>query len=132
MNKLAILAVDDEKIILDSLLRQFEINFGTKYIFETAESAEEAFELIDELLDQGVKIILIISDYQMPGMRGDEFAFHLRDKLPGMQVILLTGQITEKLALEFKDKNIFFNVITKPWDEQDLTRIIRNILNNVE
>jgi CheY-like chemotaxis protein len=131
MNKLAIISVDDEKIILDSLKSQFEINFQDKYLFEFAESAEEALELIDELIDEGINIILVISDYQMPGMKGDEFALNLRQKLPNSKVILLTGQINQKLALDFVNKNIFINIISKPWSEKELVTLVKNIANNV-
>jgi hypothetical protein len=131
MNKLAIISVDDEKIILDSLKSQFEINFHDKYLFEFAESVEDAFELIDELIDEGFSVILVISDYQMPGMKGDEFALNLRQKLPSSKVILLTGQINQKLALDFVNKNIFINIISKPWSEKGLVTLVENIANNV-
>jgi CheY-like chemotaxis protein len=131
MNKLAIISVDDEKIILDSLKSQFEINFQDKYLFEFAESAEEALELIDELIEEGINIILVISDYQMPGMKGDEFALNLRQKLPNFKVILLTGQINQKLALDLVTKNIFINIISKPWSEKELVTLVENIANNV-
>jgi CheY-like chemotaxis protein len=131
MNKLAIISVDDEKIILDSLKSQFEINFQDKYLFEFAESAEEALELIDELIEEGINIILVISDYQMPGMKGDEFALNLRQKLPNSKVILLTGQINQKLALDLVTKNIFINIISKPWSEKELVTLVENIAKNV-
>jgi CheY-like chemotaxis protein len=131
MNELAIISVDDEKIILDSLKSQFEINFQDKFIFEFAESAEEALELIDELIDDGIKIILVISDYQMPGMIGDEFALILRQKLPTTRVILLTGQISQDVAIDFVNKNIFVNIVSKPWSENELVTLVKNIASNV-
>ncbi|MEI6522191.1 MAG: response regulator [Bacteroidota bacterium] len=131
MNELAIISVDDEKIILDSLKSQFEINFQDKFIFEFAESAEEALELIDELIDDGIKIILVISDYQMPGMKGDEFALILRNKLPTTKVILLTGQISQDVAIDFVNKNIFVNIVSKPWSENELVTLVKNIASNV-
>jgi CheY-like chemotaxis protein len=131
MNELAIISVDDEKIILDSLKSQFEINFQDKFIFEFAESAEEALELIDELIDDGIKIILVISDYQMPGMKGDEFALILRQKLPTTRVILLTGQISQDVAIDFVNKNIFVNIVSKPWSENELVTLVKNIASNV-
>ncbi|MFN5627853.1 MAG: response regulator [Bacteroidota bacterium] len=131
MNELAIISVDDEKIILDSLKSQFEINFQNKFLFEFAESAEEALELIDELIEDGIKIILVISDYQMPGMKGDEFALILSKKLPTTKVILLTGQISQDLAIDFVNKNIFVNIVSKPWSEKELVTLVKNIANNV-
>lgn len=131
MNELAIISVDDEKIILDSLKSQFEINFQNKFLFEFAESAEEALELIDELIEDGIKIILVISDYQMPGMKGDEFALILSKKLPTTKVILLTGQISQDLAIDFVNKNIFVNIVSKPWSEKELVTLVKNIADNV-
>ena len=67
----------------------------------------------------------------MPGMKGDEFALNLRQKLPNSKVILLTGQINQKLALDFVNKNIFINIISKPWSEKGLVTLVENIANNV-
>lgn len=50
--KLAILSVDDERIILDSIKIQIQKNFDDTYLFEYAESAEEALEVIDELINE--------------------------------------------------------------------------------
>ena len=127
MSKIAILSVDDEKIILDSLRIQFEKNFKNKYLFEYAESAEEALEVIDELMDKDIDILLVISDYQMPGLKGDEFAISLKQKLPNINILMLTGQITEKLSTELLSKKIVLKVISKPWSENDLITMIRNI-----
>jgi CheY-like chemotaxis protein len=127
MSKIAILSVDDEKIILDSLRIQFEKNFKNKYLFEYAESAEEALEVIDELIYKDIDILLVISDYQMPGLNGDEFAITLKQKLPNVNILMLTGQITEKLSTELLSKKIVLKVISKPWSENDLVTMIRNI-----
>jgi CheY-like chemotaxis protein len=127
MKKLAILCVDDERIILDSLKIQIEKNFNFKYIFEYAESAEEALEVIDELIKEGIDLLLVISDYQMPGMKGDVFAETLKAKLPGVNILMLTGQITEEKSLDLISKQIVLKVLQKPWKENDLIEIINNI-----
>ena len=132
MKKLAILCVDDERIILDSLKIQIEKNFNYKYIFEYAESAEEALEVIDELLINGIDLLLVISDYQMPGMKGDLFAETLKVKLPGVNILMLTGQITEEKSLDLINKQIVLKVLQKPWKENDLLEIINNISASAE
>ena len=86
-SKLAILTVDDEKIILDSVRSQLERNFQNKYLLEFAESAEEAIEVTSSLITDGITMLLVISDYQMEGMKGDEFASWIKGKLVS-QVIL--------------------------------------------
>lgn len=73
MTKKAILCVDDEKIILDSLKEQIENRMGAGYIYETAENAEEGLEVIEELIEEGAEVLIIVSDWLMPGIKGDEF-----------------------------------------------------------
>lgn len=132
LKKLAILAVDDERIILDSLRIQIEKTFKQEYLFELAESAEEALEVIDELVGEGIELLLVISDYQMPGMKGDEFAATIKSKLPHLNIVLLTGQITEEKSLDLLNRHIVLKVLQKPWKEKDLVDVINNLLSNVE
>ena len=54
----AILCVDDEKIVLDSLKQQLKRNFGAKYLYEFAQDANEALGVIDELADEEIRMIL--------------------------------------------------------------------------
>ncbi len=132
LKKLAILAVDDERIILDSLRIQIEKTFKQEYLFELAESAEEALEVIDDLVGEGIELLLVISDYQMPGMKGDEFAATIKTKLPHLNIILLTGQITEQKSFDLVNRNIVLKVLQKPWKEKDLLDVINNLLANAE
>jgi CheY-like chemotaxis protein len=67
----------------------------------------------------------------MPGMKGDEFALILRQKLPTTRVILLTGQISQDVAIDFVNKNIFVNIVSKPWSENELVTLVKNIASNV-
>ena len=57
-----ILCLDDERTILNSLKSQLKSNFGTEIGYEFAESPDEAFELIEELEEEGVEMLLILSD----------------------------------------------------------------------
>lgn len=127
MKKIAILCIDDEKIILDSLKIQLENNFKDKYLFEYAENGEEALEVVEYFLNESVDLLLVISDYQMPGMKGDDFAKRLKNMLPGVNIIMLTGQIPPDVKEQLLDKNIILNVIAKPWDEKDLINLIESL-----
>ena len=80
----------DEKIILTSLRDQLENYFGDRYLYEFAESADEALEVIGELHLQALEILIIVSDWLMPGMNGDEFLIHLGDA-HGFHFIITVG-----------------------------------------
>jgi CheY-like chemotaxis protein len=92
MTDLAIICVDDEIVVLDSLKAQLKSAFGETYRYEVTEDADEALELIDELTEEQVKIILIVADWLMPGMRGDDFLIQVHRQYPGIIKIMLIGQ----------------------------------------
>ena len=95
MSKPMILCVDDEQVVLQSLKTQLEEAFGDDYLYEVAEDADEALEVINELNEDSLSIILIVSDWLMPGMKGDEFLIKVHHKFPKIVKIMLTGQADE-------------------------------------
>lgn len=125
--KLAILTVDDERIILDSVRAQLERNFHTRFLLEFAESAEEAMELTGILVSEGVTILLIISDYQMEGMKGDEFASWIRDNHPGIKVVLITGHMGQDLSRSLMESRLVEKVLQKPWKEEELISLVSSL-----
>ena len=127
MGNIAIVAVDDEKIILDSIKIQLESKYGSKYIYEFAESAEEALDVIGELTSEQIKLLLVISDYLMPGMKGDEFVKKLKTHFHKVNIVMLTGQITTDISEELIEQNIILKLIEKPWKESDLFSIIDSL-----
>ncbi len=70
MSEAAILCVDDEIAILKSLEIELHAAFADTYIYEFAESADEALEIIHELDEKTVRILIIVSDWLMPRMKG--------------------------------------------------------------
>lgn len=72
MSKPTIICVDDEKIVLTSLKSELKEAFGDNYAIETAEGGEDALEIVVELMADKNEIPLVISDYIMPGIKGDE------------------------------------------------------------
>jgi CheY-like chemotaxis protein len=132
MKKLAILAVDDEKIILDSIKIQIEKNFSHKFIFDYADNPEEALEVIDELTKEDISLLLVISDYMMPGMTGEEFAIKVKSKIKNANILILTGHMPEEKGLDLMKKNIVLKVMQKPWREDLLIDFINKLSENVE
>ena len=60
-----LLCVDDEIIVLTALKDQLRRAFGNDFHIDVAESAEEALELLDELSEQGHRLLVIVSDWLM-------------------------------------------------------------------
>jgi len=125
MESKIILCVDDEKIVLDSLKAQLYQIFGNNFEYEFAESAEEALEILEELQEDSLEIWAVVSDWQMPGMKGDEFLIEIQKRLPQCIKILLTGQ-AEQAAIERAKKQAKLQAyIAKPWDALDLEAALK-------
>lgn len=125
MTKKAILCVDDEKIILDSLKEQIENRMGTGYIYETAENAEEGLEVIEELIEEGAEVLIIVSDWLMPGIKGDEFLIEVHKKFPKIVKVMLTGQASEDAIKNAKENANLHACLSKPWSEDELIETIQ-------
>lgn len=124
-----ILCVDDEKTILSSVKTQLKKRLGDGFIIETAESAHEALEILDELADEDTAVMLIVSDWLMPGMKGDEFLIEVHNKFPAIVNVMLTGQADPEAVERAKKWANLYKVISKPWAEEELVHTIRTGLN---
>ncbi len=126
--KRAILCVDDEKIVLDSLQEQLRNTFGDEFEYEIAESVDEAWEVIEDLVSQGYEMVLVISDWLMPRVKGDTFLIELHQKYPDTVTIMLTGQADpEAVENAYQNANLYA-YIRKPWREEDLINYVNNAL----
>jgi CheY-like chemotaxis protein len=128
MKRKAILCVDDESIILESLREQLQKHFGDDYLYETAESAEEALEILEELEDDGIDIAIIVCDWLMPGMKGDKFLLQVDLKYPRVVKVLLTGQANQDSVDTLEELADLFTLVPKPWSKDELISIIKSEL----
>ncbi len=128
----AILCVDDEKIIIVSLIEQLRERFGNQYLYEMAMSGEEALEIIDEMVEFGVSVILIISDWLMTGMKGDELLIRIHQKYPNTVKVMLTGQADTKAIDNARENADLKAYIAKPWDKNILMDKIGSLLEGID
>lgn len=128
--KKAIICVDDEDIILEALKDQLGSFFEDNYDIETATTAEEAIEIYNELIEQGIEVPVVISDYLMPGTLGDEFLIKVHDINPGTLKILLTGHANIEGIANAINKANLYRYIPKPWDRDDLILTVREAVRS--
>jgi DNA-binding response OmpR family regulator len=69
---------------------------------------------------------LVIVDYEMPGMKGDNIAASIKAKAPQQPIIMITGH-SEALRLAGNFPLAVDQVITKPFDMQELREAVRKI-----
>lgn len=131
MKKRAIICVDDEKIVLTSIKEQLKNHFENQFVYVTSDNAAYTLELIDNLVKKEVDIIIIVSDWLMPGIKGDVLLTQIHQKFPNIITILLTGH-ADKKAIENAQVNAnLFACIYKPWDEQVFIETIRRALETL-
>ena len=124
MTKPYIICVDDDKSILISLKAQLNHYLGEEFQFEFAECAEEAWEVINELKSENKAISVIISDWIMPRIKGDEFLISVHEQYPDIVKLMLTGHAEEDaIKRATKDANLVA-CLSKPWDIDELIGII--------
>jgi DNA-binding NtrC family response regulator len=121
----AILCVDDEVIILLSIIQELKKAFGDRFVYEQALDATSAYSAIDDLAREGIRVILIISDWLMPGIRGDEFIEAVAERHPEIKVIMITGQADGTALERIRKSESVIGVLGKPWNPIELADIIR-------
>ncbi len=115
--KISILIVDDEESVRDSLYNWF-IEDG--YHVECAENANKALSMLE---NDGFDIIL--ADIKMPGMDGLEMLRRIKLLKSESIVIVMTAFATVDTAVQAL-KDGAFDYVTKPFDPDDLSHLIRN------
>lgn len=109
-----------EKFFLINIKNEILSIFGDKIIVDISESAEETLEAINNYILNGYDIPIVISDYVMPNMYGDEFLIRVNNILPLCKKILLTGQATLDGVKNSINQAALYRFIMKPWDKEDL------------
>jgi len=64
----------------------------------------------------------------MPRIKGDEFLISVHEKHPDIIKLMLTGHADEQAVFRAQEQANLAACIGKPWDIDELIRIIRNTL----
>lgn len=128
MSKPAIIIIDDEKAVLNSVLNQLKSAFGFNYTYEIAETVQDAWEVLEELKEEGVEVKLLISDWLMPKVKGDQFLIEVAEKYPDISQIMLSGYADQdSIDNAWKNANLKA-FIKKPWEEKELIAEVDKVM----
>ncbi|HNX80199.1 MAG TPA: sigma-54 dependent transcriptional regulator, partial [Prolixibacteraceae bacterium] len=114
---ISILIVDDEESVRDSLYNWF---LEDGYHVECAEDAKIALSLLESK-----DFDIILADIKMPGMDGLEMLRRIKALRKEAIVIMMTAFATVDTAVQAL-KDGAFDYVTKPFDPDDLSHLIRN------
>ena len=115
--QISILIVDDEESVRDSLYNWF---IEDRYKVACAENAKKALSILEsEAFD------IVLADIKMPGMDGLEMLKRIKALRKECIVIVITAFATVDTAVQAL-KDGAFDYVTKPFDPDDLSHLIRN------
>ncbi len=118
-NHQVIVIVDDEEMVLTSL--NAFLSLETNYEIKSFTSAKKALEYIKKN-----NVDLVVSDYLMPEMDGITFLSEVRQIIPEVPRIILTGYADKENAIKAINHVGLFQYIEKPWNNEDILIVFRN------
>ncbi|AZE87840.1 HD domain-containing phosphohydrolase [Pseudomonas orientalis] len=120
--KPAVLLVDDEESILNSLRRLLR---SQPYDVVLATSGAQALEIMATR-----PIDLVMSDARMPGMDGATLLAEVHRLYPGTRRILLTGYADLTTIVKAINDGQIHRYISKPWNDEELQLILQQTLEH--
>jgi DNA-binding NtrC family response regulator len=115
----ALLVVDDEQVVRDSLSKWFRED---GFVVGTAANAAEALQQL-----QGRKWDILLLDIKMPGMDGMELQQRIKEIDSSATIIFITAHATVDTAVKALKEGAF-DYVTKPVDPDYLSHLVTNAL----
>jgi CheY-like chemotaxis protein len=86
--------------------------------------ATDAAQALALLAEDNLRFDLVFSDVIMPGMDGVEFARRVRERYPGLPVVLTSGYSTALVEQGSRG----FELVQKPYSVEALSRVLRQAM----
>jgi DNA-binding response OmpR family regulator len=112
-----ILVVDDDPSVGDAIQRLLTYS---GYQAEAVTSGEQALSVF-----RPGKFGLVITDYDMPGIKGDDLAAAIRAGVPGQRIMILTGFMDKLMAFGTPAADL---VMSKPFGVRELLGAVSSLI----
>lgn len=116
MAKAAIIAVDDDRAVLNSVERDLRQKYGRDYRIVKVESGEAALDVLQRLKQREETVALFVVDQRMPQMSGVQFLEQALLIFPEARKVLLTAYADTEAAINAINKVGLDYYLLKPWD----------------
>src|SRR5882724_11973079 len=113
-----ILVVDDEHFVCEAVKMMLDFD---GHIVETASNGKDALALFDK-----GKFDLVITDFAMPEMKGDELAAAIKARAPKQPVVMITAYAEMIQSSGVPLKGVDF-IISKPFLLENLREAIAKV-----
>ncbi|MCE7860703.1 MAG: response regulator [Chloroflexi bacterium CFX2] len=132
MAKPAILTVDDDLSVLNSVERDLRSKYGQDYRILPVNSGKAALEYLIKLEQRGETVALFLVDQRMPEMSGTEFLAEAMKTFPHAKRVLLTAYADTKAAIDSINEVGLDYYLMKPWHppEEKLYPVLDELLED--
>ncbi len=84
-------------------------------------------ELINELEQENQSVAVVITDWMMPGLKGDQLLEEVHRINPDIKAIMVTGQAEDEIINKVRNMPNVLTVIKKPWRQNQLQEALSGI-----
>ncbi len=116
----SIMIIDDDSLVANSLARMLR---RKNYDVSVCPDPKSALVFCERMTFD-----LIITDQRMPVMNGTEFAALAKPSQPHARVILISGYSDSAKVIEAFNNKTIHQHVCKPWDNDELMRVIEDQL----
>lgn len=122
VDEIRVLLVDDSALARKHIIRVLN-NMGVTNITE-ADNGTEGVELLRE-----IHVDLIVTDYNMPQMDGNEFTHYVREESnqPGVPILMVTSETDSSRLALVEDAGVSA-ICDKPFDQDNIRDILSRII----
>jgi thioredoxin reductase (NADPH) len=130
--KPAILAVDDDRVVLSAVERDLRRRYGKEYRIIGADAGRAALEVLNQLALRNEIVALFVVDQRMPDMTGIEFLVEGIRLQPAAKRVLLTAYADTEAAIRAINEIRLDQYLMKPWDppEEKLYPVLDDLLDD--
>lgn len=122
MNGIRVLIVDDEESFSKPLAQWLQSRFG--YAVDTARTGKAGLSLVRRA--EGDYDVVLVDQRLIPGPDGIQIMKAMKEKFPGLQVVILTGWGDTESGLKAMQEGAF-RYLSKPFDHEELALLIRSM-----
>lgn len=128
-NIFGIYCVDDDKLITLAVSHQLKSAFSPPgFHIEAFNNPIDALEQIEVNTFRGIHPRILVIDFEMPEMKGDELIRKLKQKFPEAKAIMLSGNSDAIRVSDLADEGLLDFYLSKPWSREEIIRICNSCL----
>jgi thioredoxin reductase (NADPH) len=132
MAKPAIMTLDDDSSVLNSVERDLRAHYGQEYRIIPINNGKTALEYLKRLEQRNETVALFLVDQRMPEMSGVEFLMEAIQTFPQAKRVLLTAYADTQAAIDSINEVGLNYYLMKPWHppEEKLYPILDELLED--